>query len=976
MGDRLRLKRVLATIATAIATVTGVLAIGFWLHGEKLAAQRIYRVGIDTLPPYSVVYADGSVGGLFVDVINAAAQRAGIRIRWTPVSLTYDQALDRKAVDMWPGMMVTTDRQMRYHQTVPWLETSSFVIRLQGSSGPPKRLATLPRPALNALGKRFFPSTTMMPVRKREEILQAVCSGAADAGWDDTRGLDSVLLRRPKGCESAKLTIERIPGVRKVAITSQPDSAWAADNLRRQISRMVVDRSLAAILDKWEVLSADDSKNVLRLDLANRRNRVFAYMLGGAGLVLAVLLLLAICLYRARRAAESASHARAGSEQALSLEVDSRRRAEEILEARTVLLDTLIQTSPIAILMHDENRFVTNVNPAFCETFGYTREECVGRKMEQLFVHLAGEEVYRDNLRQIQDGVVVHRIVKRLTKDGRMLDVEMHARRLVIDGKYRGAFGLYQDITKRIEAEAALRHSEEVFRMLSAASPVGIFRSDKDGRPVYGNEKLEQITGVPFNQTARWEEHIHPDDRAVAVANWFDAISRGQCLSHQYRWVTTDGEVLWLAAHSRPIHSADGTVQGHVGVVEDVTSMREAHERLREAKEAADAANNAKSEFLANMSHEIRTPMNGVIGMTRFLLETPLTEQQRDFAETIRSSGQALLRIINSILDFSKIDAGKLSLEKIDFPLVDGVRDVARILTPEARSKGIPIVCRFSPGVPQEVRSDPGRFRQVLTNLVGNAVKFSNSGEVSIDVSLVDEALPATVIRFAVADGGIGIAPDAISRLFSPFTQADTSTTRKYGGTGLGLAIARRIVEAMGGEMGVRSELGAGSTFWFAIPFEVPAKSAIQGMAESTNTPTELAANTAEIRPTRILLAEDNPVNQKVALLQLQKLGYRADAVGNGQEALRAITAHHYDIVLMDCQMPEMDGYEATRAIRRQENGNRRTAIIALTASAREEDRARCLAAGMDDFISKPLSPSQLADCLDKWTGQFHLCQT
>jgi PAS domain S-box-containing protein len=958
-----------------MATVTGGLAIGLWLHGQNLAARRIYRVGIDTLPPYSIVYPDGSVGGLFVDVINAAARRAGVRIQWTPVSLTYDQALDQNAVDMWPGMMVTTDRQTRYHQTVPWLETNSFVIRLQGTSGPPKHLATLPRPALNGMGKRFFPSVTMMPVRKREEILQAVCSRAADAGWDDARGLNSVLLERPKGCESAPLAIERIPGVRRLAITSRPDAAGAADHLRRQISRMVADRTLAAILDKWEVLSAEDSNNVLLLDIANRRNRIFAFMLGGAGLVLSVLLLLAMCLYRARRAAESASHARAGSERALSLEVDSRRRAEEILKTRTVLLDTLIQTSPIAILMHDENRDITNVNPAFCETFGYTREECVGRKMEEFYVHPAGEQVYWDNHRQIRDGVVVHRVVKRRTKDGRFLDVEMHARQLLIDGQYRGAFGMYQDITNRIEAEAALRHSEEVFRMLSAASPVGIFRSDKDGSPIYGNEKLEQITGIPIHQVARWGEHVHPDDRAAAVARWFDAVSRGQCLSQQYRWIRPDGEVVWLAAHSRPLHSADGAVRGHVGVIEDITAMRAAHERLREAKEAADAASSAKSEFLANMSHEIRTPMNGIVGMTRFLLETPLTDEQRDFAETIRSSGEALLRIINSILDFSKIDAGKLTLEKIDFRLANAVEDVVRMLTPEAQSKGIAIACRFETGMPQEVRGDSGLLRQVLTNLVGNAVKFSSPGEVSIDVSLVDETLPATVIRVAVADRGIGIAPDALSRLFSPFTQADTSTTRKYGGTGLGLAIARRIVETMGGEMGVRSELGAGSTFWFTVPFEAPAKPATEGGAESIGTTTELAPTPVEIRPTRILLAEDNPVNQKVALLQLKKLGYGADAVGNGQEALRAIAARHYDVVLMDCQMPEMDGYEATRAIRSQENGERKTAIIALTASARDEDRARCLAAGMDDFISKPLSPSQLADCLDKWTRQFDLCR-
>jgi PAS domain S-box-containing protein len=975
MGSRLQRPGTLAAIAAAMALATGGLVIAFWLHGQSLAAQRVYRVGVDTLPPYSIVYPDGTVAGLFVDVINAAARRASLHIQWTAVNIPYDQALDRRIVDIWPGMMVTQSRQARYHLSVPWLETSSFVIRLQDATGLPKRIASLPRPALVALGKKVFPFATIIPVKKREEILQAVCSRAVDAGWDDTRGLNSVLLDRPKGCESAALSVQRISGTRGLAITSLRDSAWAADRLRREISRMVADRTLATILNKWEVLSAEDSQRVFALDAANRRNRFFVFLLCAAGIVLAVLLLQTFCLRRARRAAESASHAREGSEKALSVEADSRRRAEQILEARTVLLDTLIQTSPIGILMHDEDRTVTIVNPAFCETFGYTREDCIGRKLEDLVLYPDGEEVFWENYRQIRDGAVVHRVVKRRAKDGRLLDVELHARQLIIDGEYRGAFGLYQDITGRVQAEAALRNSEELFRRLAEASPIGIFRGDKDGQPLYGNEKLKQITGIPADQALAWAEYIHPDDRAAVLANWANALSRGGSLEHQHRWKKPDGEVVWLSAHSRPIHGPDGSVQGYVGVVEDITAAREAHERLREAKEAADAANRAKSEFLANMSHEIRTPMNGVIGMTGLLLETTLTGEQREFAETIRSSGQALLRIINSILDFSKIDAGKLTLETIDFRLYDTVGDIVRMFAAEAQSKSIPIICRFGPDVPAEVRGDSGRFRQVLTNLIGNALKFSESGEVRVDISRADEALPATVLRVTVADQGIGIAPVSLSKLFSPFTQADTSTTRKYGGTGLGLAIARRIVESMGGEIGVQSELGAGSTFWFTVPFEAPAGPAALPVEFSAVADFALAAP-ATNPPARILLAEDNPVNQKVALLQLKRLGYAADAVANGREAVHAIAAQHYDLVLMDCQMPEMDGYEATRAIRRQQNGRNKTAIVALTANARDEDRARCVAAGMDDFITKPLDLVELADCLAKWASLSPVART
>ncbi len=582
------------------------------------------------------------------------------------------------------------------------------------------------------------------------------------------------------------------------------------------------------------------------------------------------------------------------------------------------------------------------------------------------------------------------------------LDLE---RRRAAGGLRSANDALEARVAEQAAVEAELRASERRYQFLADTMPQIVWTARPDGGLDYYNRRWFDYTGMSFEQTRDWgwQPVLHPDDLQNCLERWTRSVRSGEVYEVEYRFKgAAEGSYRWHLGRAEPMRDRDGRVVQWVGTCTDIddqkrveAELRTAREGLehrvrertaelsaavellqaevaereraeaemRRAKEVAEAATRAKSEFLANMSHEIRTPMNGILGMTGLALDTELSPRQREYLGLVRSSADALLTVLNDILDFSKIEAGKLDLDPAPFGLRDCLDDTLKALAIRARAGGLRLTCRVNPDAPEALVGDAGRLRQVVVNLVGNAIKFTERGGVVVTTEVSRGDGGAALLHVSVADTGIGIAAGKLGTIFEPFEQADGSTTRKYGGTGLGLAISAKLVALMGGRIWVESEPGRGSTFHFTAALrECDGRAPAKGPAAAA----PVAGPGASARRLRVLLAEDNPVNRLVAVRLLERRGHEVVVAADGREALGALEGSDFDLVLMDVHMPVMGGFEATARVRAREGAaGRHTPIVAMTACAMKGDRERCLAAGMDGYVSKPVSEEALWKAID-----------
>ncbi len=643
-------------------------------------------------------------------------------------------------------------------------------------------------------------------------------------------------------------------------------------------------------------------------------------------------------------------------------DISARKMAQDALKESRELFKIVFDNSAAAITVTDKNERIIAWNPFAEKVLEMQKEDLFNKSVRELYP--AHEWRRMRSFRIRRRGMLSDIETKVIKKDGSLLDVNLSVSILKdAKGNVTGSIGIMRDITKQKQAEQKIRESENKFRIILDNSAAAITLTDEEQRIISWNKFTEQLFGLK-----KEDLYLRPVSSLYPAEEWKKILAEnirktGSRHHLETKILRKDRKVIDVDLSINVLKDAEGKITGSVGILQDITEQKRFQQMLVQAKMAAEEASSAKSLFLANMSHEVRTPMNTILGMMDLTLDTELNPEQQENLRVAKDAADNLLGLINDILDLSRVEAGKMTLESIEFDLPNVVKSVVKGLSVLANKKNLALINNISTDVPQVLIGDPVRLRQVLVNLINNAIKFTHKGGITTTVHISSRTDQECELYFTVTDTGIGIPKDKLGLIFEAFTQADVSTARHYGGTGLGLAISQRLVDMMNGRIWVESTEGKGSTFNFTARFKIPKRDpdAVKKLEEAI----EKVSYSKDIDRLKILLAEDNIVNQKIAVKMLEKQGWTVTAVTNGQEVITALRQQAFDLVLMDAQMPVLDGLEATKLIRDEEKKTgKHVPIVALTARVMDDDQKKMLAVGMDGFIAKPIEREKLYEAI------------
>lgn len=642
-----------------------------------------------------------------------------------------------------------------------------------------------------------------------------------------------------------------------------------------------------------------------------------------------------------------------------------------------LIKSAMYEQAHFCVISTDTTGLITSINPGVFRLLGYAKNDLIGKKKLT--------DLIKENDLNLESKILIEKTGNKdlygfeflkahaLVDGERVLRLNWHSKTGEIvptftsliqlkdeNNQLKGYVSVCHDITAQMNVEAALEESEENYRVMTERNPVMIWKSGVDGSKLYFNRTWYEFTGLKPEEIHRnsWVETVHPDDRNHYMDLYEHSIRHKKPYRAEFRMRYRDGSYRWVLASASPRYSSLGEFRGFIGSKTDIHAQKEMMKVLEDTTQKALSSEKAERKFVTNMSHEIRTPITGILGIADLMSQMELDHESKDYLADIQISARNLLELVNNVLDFSKLQAGKMVIDYTPFDLFAKVEDIVKPFHFFADQKNIKLLTVIEPNVPQYLVGAPGKIGQILTNFLGNALKFTHQGSVEIRIAVQASNAKEVVLKFSVSDTGIGIPKDRVADIFKPFIQGDSSTTRKYGGTGLGLTISKEFAEAMRGEIGAESVQDQGSTFHFSIPMQVSSPEALnEGKSSDSSKDVRLKAN--------LLVVEDNLINQKIATKLLESRGAKVEVAHDGQEALQKISKTNYDLILMDCQMPILDGYQATKEIR--ETLKLKIPVIAMTAHALQGDREKCLAAGMNDYITKPIDKVQLFKMLDFW---------